>query len=119
VFDGDSCLTLQPFHNQDWCQLSSVNLCKGHIFDEHRCSHELQRQQAYELAAFVGDGSNDLCPSLRLKASDLVFARKGYSLARRLAAADSEKPVAKVVHWETGFDVLEELKSELRKLLIN
>jgi len=120
AFDADGCLTLQPYHHQDWCPLSSANMCKGDILDSHRFNgSQLQQQQSYDLVAYVGDGSNDLCPSLRLKPSDIVFARQGYSLAQRLSATETEsqKPVAKVVLWQTGLDILGALQKELVNLV--
>lgn len=108
-FDADGCLSLKPFHQQDWCEISSVNMCKGHILDDHR-----QRgKPTYDLVAYVGDGANDLCPSLRLSPTDLVFARQGFTLAERIADVDGQKPVAKVVLWDTGFQILEALRGEL------
>lgn len=34
---------------------------------------------------YVGDGGNDLCPSLGLGSGDVVFPRKGYALEARVA----------------------------------
>jgi hypothetical protein len=29
--DENGCLKIDYYHTQDWCDLSTVNLCKGHI----------------------------------------------------------------------------------------
>jgi len=106
-FDSSGCLQLEPFHNQDWCNLSTINLCKGHILDMH-ISEQKKLGISYETIAYVGDGSNDLCPTLRLKSKDLVFPRTGYRLLEKLNSA--EQVDAKVKPWKTGFEIIDELQ---------
>jgi Putative Phosphatase len=92
-------------------------MCKGHILDTHRSNGHVQQPPGYNLVVYIGDGSNDMCPALRLKPEDLVLARRGFSLAKRIAKPDENKPVAKVVLWDDGFDILSAIKGELSKLL--
>lgn len=119
-FQDDGCLTLQPFHHQDWCQLSSVNMCKGHILEDHISAAGAKagsHSSPYDLVVFVGDGSNDLCPSLRLRENDLVFARRGFKLANKLTDAENgTKPTARVVLWDSGLDIMNKIKETLSQL---
>ena len=106
-FNGDGCLSVAYYHTQDWCKISTVNMCKGHILESHIADHS-KTETPYDVVAYVGDGTNDLCPSLRLTSKDFLFPRKGYSLMKEIAKA---KLSAKVVPWDTGFDIMEVLKA--------
>lgn len=57
-------LIIQPFHPADQaphgCRLCPVNMCKGVVLDQLRREHKPQR------IVYVGDGSVDFCPVLRL-----------------------------------------------------
>ncbi|KAF9907491.1 hypothetical protein EC991_010872 [Linnemannia zychae] len=78
------------------------NLCKG---------LELQKlidSQNYDQVIYMGDASNDFCPSTRLsrERGDLVLARRGLSLEQRI----KERPElvqAEIVYWQDAQDVLE------------
>lgn len=54
---------------------------------------------------YLGDGHNDLCPSLRLGKDDLVFPRENYSLIRQIRDQASQIK-AKVVPWSCASIVL-------------
>ncbi|CAH1789510.1 unnamed protein product [Owenia fusiformis] len=113
-FDSDGCLLVDYYHTQDWCDLSTVNLCKGHILD----AYVQERKEAgvtFKQVIYVGDGHNDLCPSLRLKSSDFVCPRKGYRLLkaiRNIKDETSQPLLAKVIEWDNGNDILNVLQSE-------
>ncbi|GAX73531.1 hypothetical protein CEUSTIGMA_g983.t1 [Chlamydomonas eustigma] len=104
-------LRISPHHAHD-CQSCSHNLCKTRAIQDYmakrastafpgedasmidKCidSTGLQGNEAssssiagYDSVFFVGDGTNDVCPSSSLRAQhDAVFARKGYSLHRAI-----------------------------------
>lgn len=110
AFQENGLLKIEYYHTQDWCDLSTVNLCKGHILDEHM----KQSESDYSSVVYVGDGGNDLCPGLRLKESDYFFPRKNFSLWRKLndlgvlSGGTSELDMkAKVVEWSSGADILD------------
>jgi len=107
-FDNSGCLHLSPYHRQDWCSMSSVNMCKGHVVDEHSRKSGVK----YDVVAYVGDGENDLCPALRLRDIDIVFPRRHYRLDKRIAEGD-EKVAAMVRSWDTGFDIMNALEEIL------
>ena len=108
-FDNSGCLQLLPYHHQDWCSLSQVNMCKGHILDEHCRKSDVK----YDVIAYVGDGVNDFCPTLRLRETDLVFPRRNFGLDKHIAKG-RDKVAATVRPWDTGFDIMNALKEFLR-----
>lgn len=114
TFDENGQLRVKPYHDQDWCKLSSRNLCKGYILEEF-----LKKQKAlgivYERVAYVGDGNNDFCPGLRLSEKDFLFPRKGYNLVKAIARnqkTDEYVLKANVHPWSTGSDILKVLKDK-------
>lgn len=85
------------------CPLCPKNLCKG------RALHAMVAEGivAGGRVVYVGDGANDFCPAMTLRSGDVVLARWGYPLARKLSSA---KPAAKVRCWKDG--------AELARLLL-
>lgn len=110
-FDENGCLHLQMYHNQDWCNLSTRNLCKGSILANYIKSRE-EANVSFSTIAYVGDGVNDFCPSLRLKDCDIVFPRCGFNLLNVIPKMEVEKGLkleADVCPWDSGTDILERL----------
>jgi pyridoxal phosphate phosphatase PHOSPHO2 len=107
-FNEAGLLELRGFHHQDWCELSTRNLCKGHILQEH-IRKQAAQNVTYSTVAYVGDGSNDLCPGLKLTSRDILFPREGFSLAEKIPQYENELQ-AKVIMWKNGGDILQELK---------
>lgn len=112
--DGE--LLIEPFHDQDTCKLSTRNLCKGQVMEEYldTCA---KNGKKFSFKAYVGDGKNDFCPSLRLSESDLVFAREGYSLQKEIEKSNQddnpdEKIKAQVCVWKSGEDILKKMKEK-------
>ncbi|XP_018310517.1 pyridoxal phosphate phosphatase PHOSPHO2 [Mycetomoellerius zeteki] len=98
-------LRVDPYHMQDTCQMSAVNLCKGQILTDY-IQDKRKQGKSYERIVYIGDGRNDLCPILRLSETDLACPRKGYSLINRLnELSTSMSPKAKIVLWEDGTDL--------------
>lgn len=110
-FDENGQLRLQCYHLQDWCDLSTVNLCKGHILKTHI---EQQRDIGveYDVVCYVGDGSNDLCPCLKLRSRDIAFPRVGYKLINELDQRRGEVN-AKVIPWQSGSDIMAALQAKV------
>jgi len=61
---------------------------------------------------YLGDGSGDYCPTLKLKEGDFVMPRKNYPLWNRIHS-DPKLVAAEVHDWSNG----EELESILLKLI--
>jgi len=83
-------------------------MCKGHILDEH-CQKSGVK---YDVVAYIGDGTNDFCPAVRLRETDIVFPRRRFSLDK-LINEDHSKVAAMVRCWDTGFDIMSALKEVL------
>lgn len=109
-FNSSGCLTIRNYHTQDWCRLSTVNLCKGHILQDF-----IQGRSAegviFPTVLYVGDGSNDFCPGLTLRSQDYLLPRKGFSLWKKLEQ-NKEKPesqqrkvAASVVGWDSAHEI--------------
>ena len=82
-FDENGRLCIEYYHEQNECQLSAKNLCKGHVLEDYiqqRINENNNDNHYYNRLHYVGDGSNDLCPSLRLSSNDFVYPRSGYKL---------------------------------------
>ncbi len=109
-WDASGRLHVQYYHTQDWCDLSTRNLCKGQILDTHIKVAQEQRSVKFSHVVYVGDGRNDLCPSLRLKSGDVICPRKGFSLVKDLAKLQEGELKCKVVPWDTGFVLLRHIK---------
>lgn len=113
-FDDDGRLKVDMYHMQRTCNLSSINLCKGKILmdfiDEQRAQNVY-----YDRIVYIGDGKNDLCPILRLSEADLACPRKDYVLIKRLTKLSHDMyPVATIMAWKDGKDLLQNLKEVLR-----
>ncbi|XP_063229859.1 probable phosphatase phospho1 isoform X3 [Bacillus rossius redtenbacheri] len=103
-FSEDGLLHISMHHLQDWCKLSSKNLCKGHILERYIEGRRAEGV-SFPRVSYVGDGRNDLCPSLRLSADDLVFPRIGFALHK--AIEKQEAALEASVHpWRDGSDIM-------------
>ncbi|KAG0261108.1 putative phosphatase phospho1 [Mortierella polycephala] len=103
-FDESGRLHVSRFHGADkgphGCALPcQPNLCKG---------RELQKlidSQAWDQVVYMGDSTNDFCPSTRLQSKDLILARSKLLLEKAIR----EQPhlvLADVVYWESPSDIL-------------
>lgn len=66
------------------CQLCPSNLCKGSVVDSLNLDN-------YQHVYYIGDGDNDVCPSLHLRSTDKVCARKDSNLDKRIKKNPSRK----------------------------
>jgi pyridoxal phosphate phosphatase PHOSPHO2 len=123
--EASGLVALAPYHAPPpGCPRCPPNLCKGRVLEE-----ELRPLAAAAAAAaaagaaggggsapggdkwvYVGDGGGDLCPCLRLGAGDVILARRGWELHKRL---QREAPAARVVAWEGGEDLAAALQREV------
>ena len=91
------------YHNQDWCNISNKNLCKGHVLTEYINKRKSDDGIAFSKVSYVGDGNNDICPSLKLSQNDRVFARKDFPLHKALNNNSELK--AKLYPFVDGLDI--------------
>ena len=108
-WDTAGCLHVAFYHTQDWCSRSTRNLCKGHILDAHIDEARKKRNTKFSHVVYVGDGTNDLCPSLRLRQCDVTCPRKGYSLVKEIAKLEEGILKCQVLPWDTGLVILEHI----------
>lgn len=78
-FDQDGRLCIGCYHSHA-CQRChrTPNLCKGTALKE------VLAERSFSKIVYIGDGGNDVCPSMVLSEGDHVVARDGYTLAKRL-----------------------------------
>ena len=110
-FNDSGVLQIEYYHTQDWCDLSTVNLCKGHILQEHiKAAASRPTPVIYKTVLYVGDGNNDFCPGLRLKNSDYLCARAGYSLVKKIQSATEQKVQCQTLIYNSGSEIVNLLK---------
>jgi len=91
-----------------WCSFCSKHMCKGLLLKEFI---RVRKQEGLEFrrVVYIGDGKNDYCPVLRLRASDIVFARDGLDLHTRLMKREYD--VAAVTYfWKSADQIGSVLK---------
>lgn len=103
-------------HHSHKCHQCPVNLCKKKVLELYlsECS---DGGVEYHRIFYVGDGGNDLCPTSCLRQHDVVMPRKGYTLEKLLVKLrgreDDAAHRARVVAWNSGTEILQELKAVL------
>ncbi|KAK4740490.1 hypothetical protein SAY87_032256 [Trapa incisa] len=74
--DGKGRLRISPYHDfhraPHGCPLCPPNMCKGAVIER------IQGQISNKKLIYLGDGSGDYCPSLKLGHGDYVMPRKGF-----------------------------------------
>ncbi|KAJ3519774.1 hypothetical protein NMY22_g13045 [Coprinellus aureogranulatus] len=96
---------IDPSGPQHSCTVGcSPNMCKGEELDAF-----LSRNgQEYDRIVYVGDGSNDFCPILRMREQDLVLCRSHRGLAARIAKEGQAKGLKpKIQYWAGAWEVEE------------
>lgn len=122
AFDGDGVLRIRPHHQQTECALSTVNLCKGRVLEEFLRERHADAVQpvAYGQVYYVGDGRNDLCPTLRLSRVDLCCPRIGFWLEKEMkkraaAAAEGGDLQCGLLDWANGEQLLDVIQQKVRQ----
>lgn len=118
-FNQDGRLEIEMYHVQDTCSLSTVNLCKGQILESY-IEERSKDGVLFTHVAFIGDGQNDFCPSLRLSCNDFVFPRAGYSLVDYITEMEAKKSLrikANIHTWTSGLDILKVLSTNVPHVL--
>lgn len=120
-FNDDGQLIISEYHVQDYCNLSSRNLCKGTALKNYIAKKMLDHNLVYTCINYLGDGENDFCPSTKLSSKDRVFPRANYSLDRLTSQLKYQAEVnsvdestlqklpelkASVMPWTTGTEIL-------------
>ncbi|KAM7381594.1 hypothetical protein PAMA_012435 [Pampus argenteus] len=112
-FDATGRLMLLPFHSHS-CSRCPANMCKQVILREYLASRQKERGGAtFQRVFYIGDGANDICPSLALGLQDTAFPRRDFPMHRLLVEMHQSQPAkfkANVVPWTSGGDIVDCLK---------
>ncbi|XAR49954.1 Inorganic diphosphatase [Bertholletia excelsa] len=82
------------------CDLCPPNMCKGRIIAKLQSSSSLEGKKMI----YLGDGSGDFCPSLKLREGDIVMPRKHYPIWD-LICKNREHVKAEIHEWIDGGDL--------------
>lgn len=120
-FDDSGCLRIVYYQKQDWCDLSTVNMCKGYILQEYITKRKKDGVD-FGRVYYIGDGTNDFCPSLTLTENDYVCPRTEFRLLKKIQKHFEEvknsngkiqqKLHAKIMPWKTGIEILNHLQKQ-------
>lgn len=93
--------------HQHNCQIGcSPNMCKGEELTAFLDRHG----QDFDRIIYVGDGSNDFCPILRLRDQDTVFCRVKRGLSERIEKeAEKEGLKCQIQYWAGAWEIEEML----------
>ena len=111
-FTEDGKLVVTPFSNQNFCDLSERNLCKGQVLKDYI------KEKKFDFVTYAGDGGNDFCPIEKLSANDLAFVRKGYHLEKTIPAMKEKKglEIKATIHtWSDCHEILNKIKEKIDK----
>ncbi|MFQ6638429.1 hypothetical protein Gotur_016848 [Gossypium turneri] len=111
--DEEGRLRIFPYHDSTLsphgCSLCPSNLCKGQVLNNIQASAPESERQNF---IYLGDGSGDYCPTLKLGDKDYVMPRKNYPLWNCIFS-DRAFVKAEVREWSNG----EELEGILLHLI--
>lgn len=112
-FDDDGLLNIENYHHQNWCKLSVKNLCKGDVMDKY-IKQRHNEGVVFNKIGYVGDGSNDFCPMIRLSIDDMIFPRINYPIMKQFNnRSDNLTPKAEIIPWKNGDDIWQEIKKRI------
>lgn len=113
-FDDTGRLLLLPFHSH-LCSRCPDNMCKQAILREYLSVRQKERGGVpFQRVFYIGDGANDVCPSLALGAWDTAFPRRGFPM-HALLQSEAGKFKANVVPWVRGEDIVDCLKKVIEE----
>ncbi|XP_034426578.1 probable phosphatase phospho1 isoform X3 [Hippoglossus hippoglossus] len=117
-FDATGQLVLLPFHSHS-CSRCPDNMCKQVIVQEYLAYRQKERGGApYQRVFYIGDGANDVCPSIALGPRDTAFPRRDFPMHRLLLGmqqSQAAKFKANVVPWASGEDIVDYLKKIMKE----
>ncbi|KAH7565450.1 hypothetical protein JRO89_XS09G0208400 [Xanthoceras sorbifolium] len=112
--DEQGRLRILPYHDftksSHGCTICPPNMCKGLIIERIQAS--LAKEGQKKRIIYLGDGSGDYCPSLKLKEEDHVMPRKNFPLWD-LIFTNPIRIKAEIHEWTDG----EELEKVLLQII--
>ncbi|XP_074285504.1 inorganic pyrophosphatase 2-like [Silene latifolia] len=114
--DGEGRLRIHPHHDftmssHGCCNPCPPNMCKGEVIK--RILSEVGNKKII----YLGDGSGDYCPSLKLRDGDHVLPRKDFPVWQ-LISANPSLIRAKIHEWSDGADLERVLLSTIQDMLL-
>ncbi|KAH9949598.1 phosphatase phospho-type [Amylocystis lapponica] len=101
---------VDPAGPQHHCAVGcSPNMCKGEELEAFLA----KKQHAFDRVIYVGDGSNDFCPVLRLRSQDMVLCRRYRGLQKMIESYKEEGRLKCTVKYWTGAWEVEEIFGQL------
>ncbi|KAG8970345.1 hypothetical protein FRC03_009618 [Tulasnella sp. 419] len=96
---------IDPSGPQHQCKVGcNPNMCKG----EELTAYLERKGTKFDRIVYIGDGSNDFCPILRLSSDDLVLARLYRGLDKRIKLEGEAAGLkAQVKYWSGAWEVEE------------
>lgn len=117
-FDASGQLVLLPHHSHS-CSSCPENMCKQVILQEYLTSRQKERGGSpFQRVFYIGDGANDVCPSLALGPRDTAFPRRDFPMHRLLSGmqeSQAAKFKANLVPWSSGEDIVNGLKKVMEE----
>lgn len=116
-FSTNGLLVLQPFHSHS-CPKCPENMCKQVILREYVSKRAKEQGEPFRKVFYIGDGENDICPTLALGPNDTVFPRRGFPMHKIIQDLHKTQPgmyKPSVVPWDRGEDVVDSLKKVLQE----
>lgn len=93
-FDSQGLLKIDYCQRDHGCPRCPLNLCKTKALTPNKVG--------YDGIVYVGDGHNDICPSLSLSSNDVVIAKKGLHLAKHVNDSGLLKATLHVVDFDNA-----------------
>ncbi|XP_028756275.1 inorganic pyrophosphatase 2-like [Neltuma alba] len=104
--DGEGRLRVLPYHDftksPHGCPLCPPNMCKGKIIE--KIQERIREEGKKKRMIYVGDGSGDYCPSMKLRESDFVMPRRDFPVWD-LISREPSLLKAQVHGWSNGQDL--------------
>ncbi|EJU04051.1 hypothetical protein DACRYDRAFT_105116 [Dacryopinax primogenitus] len=96
---------VDPKGEQHKCTVGcSANMCKGEELEAFVERHG----KAFDRVVYVGDGSNDFCPILRLREQDLALVRRHRGLEKRIEKEGKSAGLkCQFIYWTGAWEVEE------------
>lgn len=82
-------------------------MCKGFLLAEY-IKNRANDGVNFDQILYVGDGTNDFCPGLKLASTDVFCVRKGFKLESMLNSHEERRNQlkAEVCFWESAEELL-------------
>mmetsp|Transcript_993 Transcript_993/g.1308 ORF Transcript_993/g.1308 Transcript_993/m.1308 type:complete len:175 (-) Transcript_993:80-604(-) len=112
-YDSAGRCCVDYFHRDHKCDLCPDNLCKGTVLDSIRNINSQADSKQHNVLFYVGDGGGDFCPTLRMKSSDVCFARHSYPLHKKILSSHPQAVECNVQTWSTPDELKHKFLREL------